>query len=210
MKNNNYILGAHNSLSYLRPKKWWMIPFHWMAKCQGVSYKEQYEKYGVRVFDLRVWFDEDTKELEVRHGVMAFKLSEDGIKEFISYLNEKGDCHLRVILEEDAVNKKSVYASANECLFSAFCEELENEFENVHFFGGNRKYDWKVMYDFKGDDVELDDKYSSTTSLFKSNKRWLAIIDDLCPWIYAKLHNKENIKNGTDKECLFIDFVEMS
>ena len=56
-----------------------------MARCQGAGYKEQYEKYGVRLFDLRVWFDEDTKEFEVRHGVMAFKLSEDRIKEFISY-----------------------------------------------------------------------------------------------------------------------------
>ena len=74
MTNNNYILGAHNSLTYLRPKKWWMVPFHWMARCQGVDYKEQYEKYGVRLFDLRIWFSDDTREIVVCHGVMTFSI----------------------------------------------------------------------------------------------------------------------------------------
>ena len=48
------ILGSHNSWSYLPPKHWWMWSFHFMAKCQRVDIREQYEKYGVRCFDLRV------------------------------------------------------------------------------------------------------------------------------------------------------------
>ena len=48
------ILGSHNSWSYLPPKHWWMWPIHFMAKCQRVDIREQYEKYGVRCFDLRV------------------------------------------------------------------------------------------------------------------------------------------------------------
>ena len=43
------ILGSHNSWSYLPPKHWWMWPFHFMAKCQRVDIREQYEKYGVKV-----------------------------------------------------------------------------------------------------------------------------------------------------------------
>ena len=52
------LLGSHNSLSYLSPMKWYMIPFHFMAKCQSVDYKTQYEKYGIRLFDIRLWFNE--------------------------------------------------------------------------------------------------------------------------------------------------------
>ena len=33
------------------------------------------------------------------------------------------------------------------------------------------------------------------------------IIDDWYPRIYAKLNNKRNIKLGTDKDILLIDFV---
>nr|DAH01868.1 MAG TPA: hypothetical protein [Crassvirales sp.] len=28
-------LGTHNSMSYLKPKRWWMRPFHFIAKCQS-------------------------------------------------------------------------------------------------------------------------------------------------------------------------------
>jgi hypothetical protein len=34
-------------------------------------------------------------------------------------------------------------------------------------------------------------------------------LDDLCPIIYAKLHNKENVKKGTTHKWLFIDFVDI-
>lgn len=67
------MLGSHNSLTYLRPRKWWQVPFHFMARCQGVNYMEQYEKYGVRLFDLRVWLD-DNLNMEVRHGLMAVQV----------------------------------------------------------------------------------------------------------------------------------------
>ena len=113
MKETSYLLGSHNSLTYLRPKKWWMRPFHFMARCQRASYKEQYEKYGVRVFDLRVWFTDNLDE-EVRHGVMVFKATNIFIRDFLDYLNDKGDCHLRIILEEDNITKKDKKASMKE------------------------------------------------------------------------------------------------
>ena len=208
MKETSYLLGSHNSLTYLRPKKWWMRPFHFMARCQRASYKEQYEKYGVRVFDLRVWFTDNLDE-EVRHGVMVFKATNIFIRDFLDYLNDKGDCHLRIILEEDNITKKDKKASMKEDYFKTFCMVLEDVYHNIHFFGGNRKWDWKLLYQFEGEDVVLDDKYSSTTSLFGSKKKWLAVLDDLWPWLYARLNNKKNRERGTDKECLFVDFVDL-
>ena len=34
-----------------------MKPFRFMARCQDVDIKTQYEKYNVRYFDLRINFD---------------------------------------------------------------------------------------------------------------------------------------------------------
>lgn len=52
--------------------------------------------------------------------------------------------------------------------------------------------------------------YSSVTSLFNSNSKFLRIIDDLCPWIYAKLNNKKNINTYKDDDCtLVVDFINI-
>lgn len=50
------IIGTHNSMTFLRPAKWYgwfMIPF---ARCQKKTIIQQWEA-GARVFDLRVKFD---------------------------------------------------------------------------------------------------------------------------------------------------------
>lgn len=200
------ILGSHNSLSYLRPKRWWMRAFAFMARCQRVNLAQQYAT-GVRLFDLRVWFDK-TGDIQVRHGRMLYDFNIDKVHNILYFLDKMGGCFCRVILEEDNILKRAKHAPMAETVFSEFCKRISSMYTHVKFFGGNRKYDWKVLYDF-GRTISLDDKYSSTTSLFKSPKRWLAVLDDLCPWLYARLHNQENIRNGTDKDCLFIDFVDV-
>lgn len=202
------MLGSHNSLTYLRPRKWWQVLFHFMARCQGVNYMEQYEKYGVRLFDLRVWLD-DNLNMEVRHGLMAFKSSTTFVVDFLQYLNGKGDCYVRIILEEDNFTKKDKQVTLKEEQFKNLCGIWECHFQRIRFFGGNRKYDWKVLYHFKGAEPTLDDKYSSTTSLFESDSRFLAVLDDLFPWLYARLNNKRNFRKGTDKDCLFVDFIDI-
>ena len=206
------IIGSHNSLSYLPPKRWWMKPFAFMARCQRVDYTRQY-MLGARLFDLRVWFDKDGN-IQVRHGRMLYDIGQYGIYKFLRSLERisawfpDDRCYCRIILEEDAHASRMPYAGKSEELFNKFCYMTEKQYPHVKFFGGNRKYDWKVLYDF-GNAVSLDDKYSSTTSLFKSKKRWLAVLDDLCPYLYAKTHNIKNTREGTDKDCLFIDFVDI-
>lgn len=50
------ILGAHNAITYLKPKCLFLRPFKWIAKCQSLSIEELIHK-GVKCFDLRVRFD---------------------------------------------------------------------------------------------------------------------------------------------------------
>ena len=99
-----------------------------------------------------------------------------------------------------------------EVLFANECKCLQEFYPHITFFGGNRKYDWKEIYHFDTD-VQLNDMYSSTTNIFGGSKdHWTAKLDDLWPWLYAKLRNKKNIKKYAESEgdkVLFIDFVNI-
>ena len=55
------MFGSHNTFSYAKPKHWFMYPFAFMARCQRIDWKKQYILHNIRVFDLRVWFDKDTR-----------------------------------------------------------------------------------------------------------------------------------------------------
>lgn len=78
------------------------------------------------------------------------------------------------------------------------------------FVGGRRKYDWELLYDFHTEEPTLDDQYSSTRNPFGGKPKTIfAKIDDFWPWLYAKLHNKKAYKKGTDKDVLFLDFVNI-
>lgn len=70
-----------------------------------------------------------------------------------------------------------------------------------------------MIYKFPNE-PELIDLYSSTTNIFGGSKEhWTAKLDDLWPWLYAKLRNKKNIKRYIDIEdtnkVLFIDYVNI-
>lgn len=203
----NYIkIGSHNSLSYIKPKKWYLRPFHFMARCQAKNYVEQYEKYGVRLFDVRIWFDKYGK-LEVRHGLMAFNIDVDELNRFFDYLDNKGDCYCRILLEEDNVLKKNKNVKEIEAKFSEFCKQVEDTYKHIAFFGGNRKYDFKVIYKFKVEKPHMVDYYSSTTSWFiHTDNSFLRIIDDWWPWPYARFHNKKNIEKAK-RDLRVIDFI---
>lgn len=208
-------IGTHNSLTYLTPKTWWGKLIRFTARCQSIDYEKQYE-LGARVFDVRLWYDKLYDNLfcmEVRHGRIAYEHSYRVLHKMLEFLDKKGDCYVRILCEEDSFAKHDPLAVNKEHEFVKDCKFCESRYKNIKFFGGNRKYDWKVLYNFKNKDIPtLIDKYSSTTSLFKSNNKFLRIIDDLCPILYAKLKNHKNIeehKQSGSKDYLFIDFINI-
>ena len=180
-------LGSHNSLSYRKPV-WYQRLIYFAGKCQSVNYKEQYEKYGVRLFDLRIWFN-DSYNIEVRHGIIKFNITENEIYEFLAYLNKKEDCYVRIIFEETNLNRNHIDIEYKEHLFTGWCQYVQRIYTKIKFFGGNRKFDWKRLFNFKNDEI-LIDLYSSTTTLFKSDNKILRIIDDLCPILYCWINSQ--------------------
>lgn len=194
-------LGSHNSWSFA-PINWY-IP-HFVCKCQNLNIEEQY-KAGVRLFDLRLRL-KDLYKWGVAHGSAFFKVD---WREDLAWLNSKGDCYVRVTLE---YNKEPLTPNFIQVCFIKYCSRLQELYPNIKFFGGNRKWDWEKIYVFNNPDEPLLDKYSSVTSWFKTKSRFLKIIDDWWPWLYAKFHNKETIKQyklyGPSDKWLFIDFVK--
>lgn len=175
-------------MSYLPPKKWYLYPFRFMAKCQSVDIEKQYE-LGARMFDIRISFDKKGNP-EFRHGSMAFK---GDIDETFKFLNDK-KVFVRLVLETKTPS------ILQECRFIQFCHYVEKQFPDITFFCGTRKFDWKRVYEFKIRDINIIQKISSMTG---------TILDDWWPWLYAKTHNKKNLANYDRNEWLLIDFINI-
>lgn len=207
------IISAHNTMSYLKPAKWWLAPFNFMAKCQSKTIQEQYEA-GVRAFDIRIVIPTDNRgfylEPTFAHGRMDFK--SPSLYEIFSWLNTRDEkVYARILLERP---DESVHDE-----FRRVCMYLEEHYKNVVLYGEARdKKTWKSIYTFKGSlPYQFLDRYASCNrsgiSKWKGllqSKNWSGLlIDDLWPWIYAKLHNKKNIQKYKDQDVvLCLDFVK--
>ena len=190
-----YQLASHNSWTYLPPKKWWMGPLRFTAMCQRVDICEQYQ-LGVRCFDLRIKFGKDGR-LQVAHGLMVYDIFEYELLAQLRWMNYHGDCFVRVVHE---VRRESEYTEEAVRLFKKWCHHVESEYDRVGFWNGRNVYDHAVDYHFK---------LSTTCEELYASVREPRIIDDWWPWWYAWIHNGKNIKKGTDKQFLMIDFVDM-
>lgn len=199
-KKQNYKLASHNTMSYLTPKKWYFRPIAFTARCQSKNIFEQYEKYGARLFDLRFKFDKKGN-VNFAHGAVVYKSNMDFIKEVLSFLNEK-EVPVRVVYENNA--------GEFEQEFYDLCKWIEETYPKAKWFAGRNKCTQKRIYKFKTPDANKEDKYSSYNVNEPGKKQTGTIIDDLWPWIYAKLNNRKNRLVGTKKEYLMIDFVEIN
>lgn len=189
-------LASHNSMTYLPPKKWYMYLFRFAARCQNKTIEEQYEQYGIRMFDLRISFLKNGL-VEFRHGLIAYK---GDVKEILNYLNTRDEkVYVRFILESDN--------NCGELRFIHFCNWCLEHYTNIIFFEGVLKKNWKQLVNFGTTVPTYDHKYASNNNPI--NYTGKTRLDDLYPWIYAKLFNRKNIKKGTDKEYLFLDFVNI-
>lgn len=200
-------LASHNTFTYLQPRRWWMRPFAFMARCQRVSWTAQVFG-GVRLFDLRVRFADKNGSPVICHGLMEY---EGRVYDLLQAMNNSAynlgePFFVRVVLESKNPTERDIR------LFEGFCAVITNLYPRLRFFGGNDRSDWSCAhphYNFKTPLQDLDDKYSSTTTLFPKGLKWLRFLDDLCPVLYARLHNRANIKRGTTHDWLFIDFVDI-
>lgn len=136
------MLGSHNSLTYMPPKKWYMNLFKIFYKCQNITLEEQL-KLGIRCFDIRVKLDKNWN-WRFAHGLVIFDCNY--IYSVFDTLN-KYKCSVRLILE-DKPGK-----SYHELEFIKLCRKLENQYKCISFFEGRRKKDWKKLYTFNYENI---------------------------------------------------------
>ena len=190
-------IGSHDTMSYLTPKNWWKRLFHFVGKCQEVTIEEQYDKYEIRFFDIRVRYNTKKRVWEFAHGSLVFKGNTPD--EVFRWLNDKcTKIYIRLILE---YNKEPKDVDMISTLFVCACTKWIHAYPNLTFFEFRRKYDWKQLY--SDDDIKKPTFYQAVSSM--TWKIW----DDWCPWIYAYTHNSDNIEQGTNKDFLLIDFVNI-
>ena len=189
------MIGSHNSWSYLKPIKWWMRPFAFMAKCQKSNIREQYEKYNVRIFDLRIRFEltNDVFYIKLCHGLTEYPATY--LWDDLRYLNNKKDVYIRLILD---LRTKNLDKQDQRYNFVDFKDILETKFPNLKLICGRELPSWNKILDVP--EPEIVEKYSSVCPP--------KIIDDWWTWLYAKLHNKKNREKYSDKNLL-IDYVNI-
>lgn len=208
-KKNIMKLATHNTMTYQKPKQWWarLIPF--IAKCQRVDYKKQHE-LGAEGFDLRIFWDNDGN-IEYRHGI--YRYSADNLYEVLDYARDN-NIIVRVLFELRSYNEKFIKnVELLKRKFMQFCADIEREYPTIQFYGGVATGSCEQLYKFHNEpQINEIGMYSSVTSLFVVKKDWLKIIDDWCPFLYAKLMNKQNIEEymvNDDNTYLVLDFIDI-
>lgn len=184
------MIGAHNTLSYFPPAKWWMKPFAFVFKCQNKSLSKLIAE-GCTFFDIRVSYDRDDQMI-ASHGLARFNASIPMVIYFISQY-AKSRPVVRLILENGNARQREY--------FKKQCALLEAAFDNVKFIGGNYRKTWERLYEFSGDDIR-----DNIVQYVGSMQSWWG---KLCPWLYARIYNRRNLREAAanpDKYYLF-DFL---
>ena len=180
------VLGSHNTMSYLPLRNWWLYPFRFMARCQSVDYRQQYDRYGVRLFDLRIGFFGYDSPMFC-HGFINYK---GDVNEVLRWLNAKGDCTVRIILEK-----------GNKDVFVRWVNHWKSTFRNINWVCGVKKSGWKNLCNL----ISIENVTKHYYSSMQGNK-----IDDLYPKLWAKKHNSKyrGIIDVTDACYVMFDFIE--
>lgn len=180
------MIGTHNSMTYLKPRTWWMRLVNRWAKCQDKTLEEQLKSY--KCFDFRVFYYRGGWCFA--HGFCEY--TSTTIYQALNKIEElKGNhtIYVRLILE-----KSDDMSSA----FVNLCKKLETQYSNINFFGGNRKSDWKKLYTFSTG-ISDNKVHQYVSSMQPCSKL-------ITPREYAKKHNEENLKK-LSKDIDLFDFI---
>ena len=233
MKIDNYILSAHNTFTYLKPKNilhYLCIPF---ARCQSKDIYKLYRE-GIRCFDIRVRFTkygdlklchglfETQLEIPVRHFNVTNNIeyltlekeykSSDFVDWLLSIFPQTEKIYFRLVLETTKEDKNQEYYFKNFCEEFDFIKKIRKHNDFFVLLEGVRKFDWKrIATNIKSEEQLSTFQHISSYPSYKESikVRWY---ERICPWLYAKRTNKlfkENISKNLyqDYKILAYDFV---
>lgn len=180
------MIGSHNTMTYLKPRAWWMYLINSWAKCQDKTLEEQLKK--VRCFDFRIYYNSKKNKWYFAHGLVEYNMDLITALEIVMNNKRRKNIYIRIIMEKGKEIDK----------FKDLCRVIEVQFPNINFFGGNRKSDWKKIYSFSTGIT--DDKVN----------QWVSSMQPCCKLItpkrYAALNNLVNLTKASKGINLF-DFI---
>ncbi len=191
------MIGSHNALSYLSPKGLKSKLLNKWAKCQEVSYMDQYTA-GARCFDVHIKFEKN--QPVIVHNNVTYKGGKEILTQMLGFFNNMGDCHIRWGLD---IRKKPKDANNQVTLFKKYVTEMQERYPFVSVADAIVYWDWsRPLGQNKLQVVEKHASVVSTAELLKT------------PRNYAKKNNTRLRKEYADevnsnKWVLLIDFVNL-
>lgn len=202
------LLASNRSMSYLKPKTWFMRMLNIFKRRQCIDIRTQYEQYGVRCFDIRLY--------PTKRGIMQFT---NGSIEYITfsvysilnYLNTKGDCYVMLTLDDTDGDVNNTRA---ENRFREYCDIIEQIYPFINFFDGRNRKNGSKLYTFNYERINgtptLIDYLNVTPSWSSEDCKLIKFVHRVCPYLYARWFNVVNfvktIGHG-DHVIFFADYV---
>lgn len=143
------MLGSHNSATYLNPRKWWMKPFSWMAKCQNNTILNQIQ-LGATVFDFRIRLkgyinpDNLINNVRIVHGLVEYGNNYT----FKSILDTLNSCNQNKSLYAIIVYDKQYGGAKYYDFYEKLIKELVRIYSNIDFQFVDDKSTWNIIKDF--------------------------------------------------------------
>lgn len=179
---------AHNTMSFLPVRQWWLRPFAWIARCQTAFHLD------ADGYDLRVRFREGMPVFA--HGLIEY---EGDVEEWLAYISRYAHGRsVRLLLEVSPLMNRW-HRAMQAVHFLRFCEEAQGLFSDLTFYGGWARDEWREkIYDFHTQEPRVTEMHGSVSGN-KLNCLWLKA--------WARRHNRE-IVEGAQTEWVMLDFVE--
>lgn len=194
-----FVIGSHNTMTANKPKTIFGYIGNIFAKCQSKSYQQLLNE-GVRCFDIRLAFKNGFYNYQ--HGLVNYGDNPKLFYDIFPYINNyvadnKEIAVIRLIFERGNTPE-------NVSQFINICHSANEQYSNLIFIGGNRKGDWKKLYDFENG-ITDSDVYQWVSSMAE-DARWY---EKICPWLYTKRMNKINFEKAKDigKGIHLFDFL---
>lgn len=184
------MLGSHNSLSYLKPRRLLdLFTLPW-SKCQNKNIRKQYET-GVRYFDIRIKLNKGNWHFV--HNIVDFGIEKSDVYDYLNRVKEK--VYIRVILDQ---RKKPRDYKEQINSFKSHLYYLESTYTNIIFDSAIIFWEWKEYLDPK---IKVVENHFSV----KPKKWWEYILGTR---FFARKVRKENVEEINDSSMVALkDYV---
>ena len=193
-------IGSNNSLTYLEPCCIWLKPFKYLGRCQNREYDIQYNFYGVRLFDFRLFVDKNN-HIIINNGKYEYPMF--SFYEVLDFLNKKGDVTVLITLDKSRGRESKGQMDGIERKFIEICQVIESIYEDIKFCGGYKRDNNTKIYKFTWEEehgLPIMVNPSEWSRLYRLVTMW-------CPSFIGKLNKKYIDKYKNEYGFLLLNYV---